>query len=125
MIREPDDIVNFTQNIFTVEGAGWGLQTSLSRGLLAQITPFNSVTLAIGQGNIAYHHKVQNISGLGLNIGGQGLLKNYPLLFAQNYGFYYVSEVVYGAAYLGYFNIELKPGQNVTHLDWYKELDVN
>lgn len=65
------------------------------------------------------------MSGLGLDLGGQTLLSRAPKIFAQNYGIHYVSEVVWGAAYLGYYNVDLNPGLNITYLDWFKELDVN
>lgn len=62
MIKEPSDIDILAQDIFTVEGAGWSIETSVSAGLLQSTTSYNSLILALGTGNLMIHETVKNES---------------------------------------------------------------
>jgi hypothetical protein len=65
----------------------------------------HSVTLATGASKTLFSKNIQNYVKLNLTAPAKELLDSRPDKFLELYGTHYVSEVVYGASFLGLYNV--------------------
>lgn len=90
-------------SVTNAEGGGWGVEISASVGLMQSSSMSQkSITMTIGSGITLYRDTVRLIETVPLNNASRSLLQRDPDLWVNTYGIHYVSEVVYGASFMGY-----------------------